>query len=131
MGLLFGFDIVAVCALVIVSALVYGMFGFGYALIAIAVLPMFLSVKVVIPMIVIQSPIFTGTMLYGLRRHLDIRAALPLVGGLIMGLPIGVYLLRILSEESLRKFLGIVIILHAIFSFNQKFRKLKNYLFKS
>lgn len=108
-----------VLAVVIISALIFGMFGFGYTLLAVALLPFFISVKIAVPMIAIQIPFSIGILLYGLRRHLTIRPALPLIVGLILGLPIGVHLLRILSEGAIRKFLGVMILIHCLWSFRK------------
>jgi uncharacterized membrane protein YfcA len=108
-----------VFAVVIISALVFGMFGFGYTLLVVAFLPFFISVKVAVPMTAIQIPFSIGIMLYSLRRHLTIRPALPLIVGLILGLPIGVHLLRILSEGTVRKFLGVMILIHCLWSFRK------------
>jgi len=106
--------IIPVCAVAVFSALIYGMFGFGYALLAVATLPFFISVKVAVPMIALQVPIYNAILIYGLRRHLSMRITLPIVIGLVLGLPIGAHLLRILSEETIRKLLGAVILLHSL-----------------
>ncbi|UCC66026.1 MAG: sulfite exporter TauE/SafE family protein [Deltaproteobacteria bacterium] len=92
------------------------MFGFGYALTCLAFLPYLMNVKIALPMIAIQCPIYTGFMLYGLRRHMTARLALPLIVGLVLGLPIGVYLLGILSEGTIRKLLGSFILFYSLWS---------------
>lgn len=113
---MFTFDIILFSIILIISGLVYGVFGFGYAIISLALLPLFTSVKVAIPMVTVQAPVFTGFMLYGLRRNLELRSVLPLIVGLTIGLPLGVFLLRILSEENLRKILGLTILLYVLWS---------------
>ena len=108
--------IIPVCVVVLISGLIYGMFGFGYAVISVAFLPYFIGVKIAVPMIAIQAPIYTGFMLYGLRRHVVIRLALPLVLGMLPGLPVGVYLLLILSEGTIQRLLGAMILLYSLWS---------------
>jgi uncharacterized membrane protein YfcA len=107
---------IVVCAVVLISGLIYGMFGFGYTVVSVALLPYFIGVKIAVPMVAIQVPIYTGLMLYGLRQHLVIRFAIPLILGMIPGLPIGVHLLRILSEATIQRLLGVMILLYSIWS---------------
>lgn len=70
---MFETPIIAVCALLMIPGLIYGMFGYGYALVSVAILPFFTSVKLAVPMIAIQVPVLAGFMLYDLRPHLTTR----------------------------------------------------------
>ncbi len=114
--MLFQPTIIAIGALLVISGLLFGIFGFGYALVSISLLPFLIGVKIAIPMVALQVPFFQGFMLYRLRRHVNIRLVLPLVLGLILGTPLGVYLLHILSEVTIRKLLGSMILLHSVWS---------------
>lgn len=113
---MFEFALIPICAMFILSGLIYGMFGFGYVLVSVALLPFFIAVKVAVPMVAPQVLVLAGWMLYGLRRHLHKRIALPILVGLPLGLPLGVYLLHVLSEESIRRMLGSVVLLYALWS---------------
>ncbi len=110
------YTVIPVCAVVMISALIYGVFGFGYAVISLALLPYFISVKIAVPMIAIQSPLYTGYLLFNLRHHLTLRFVTPLLLGLVLGLPLGVNLLRIMSEETVRMLLGAFILLYCFWS---------------
>jgi uncharacterized membrane protein YfcA len=116
---MFEFALILICAMFILSGLIYGMFGFGYVLVSVVLLGFFISVKVAVPMVAAQAVVLAGWMLYGLRRHLRKRIALPILVGLPLGLPLGVYLLHVLSEESIRKLLGSVVLLYALWSIVQ------------
>jgi uncharacterized membrane protein YfcA len=113
---MFEFTLIPICAMVILSGLIYGMFGFGYVLVSVALLPFFISVKVAVPMLAAQAFVLTVWMLYGLRRHLRKRIVLPILVGLPLGLPLGVYLLHVLSEENIRRLLGSVVLLYVLWS---------------
>ncbi|MBW2306762.1 MAG: sulfite exporter TauE/SafE family protein [Deltaproteobacteria bacterium] len=115
------YTIIPVSSVVIISALIYGVFGFGYALICLALLPYFISVKIAVPMIAMQAPFYTGYLLFNLRHHLTLRYVAPLLFGLILGLPLGVNLLRVLSEETIRLFLGAFILLYCFCSTRRSF----------
>jgi uncharacterized membrane protein YfcA len=67
-------------------------------------------------MLAIQATVFTAYMLYGLRQHINIAESLPLLAGTAAGLPLGAYLLRVLSESGIKAFLGIAIILFCVWS---------------
>jgi len=113
---MFELTLIPICALLILSGLIYGMFGFGYAIVSLALLPFFISVKIAVPMVAAHAVVLAGWMLYGLRRHLSTRITLPILVGLPFGLPLGVYLLYVLTEESIRRLLGLVILLYVIWS---------------
>lgn len=113
---MFELTLIPICALFIISGLIYGMFGFGYAIVSLALLPFFISVKIAVPMVAVQAVVLTGWMLYGLRRQLRKRIVLPILVVLPFGLPLGVYLLHVLPEESIRRLLGSVVLLYALWS---------------
>jgi len=104
-----------VALILLLSGVIYGVFGFAYVLISIAFLPYFIDVKIAIPMIAVQIPVYSSVMLFGLRKHVSL-AALPLIVGLFIGLPFGVYLLGTLDDAIIRKLLGSVILLHCLLS---------------
>jgi uncharacterized membrane protein YfcA len=99
------------------------MFGFGYGITSLAFLPYLISVKIAVPMIAVQIPLYTAYMIYGLRRHLTFRFAVPLIVGTLLGLPLGVNLLRILSEETVQRLLGAFILLYCLFSTKMSLQK--------
>jgi uncharacterized membrane protein YfcA len=110
------FTLIPVLALLIISGLIYGMFGFGYAIVSVALLPFFMSVKTAVPMVAAQAIVLGGWMLYGLRQHIRGSIVLPILVGLPLGLPLGVYMLHVLSEESIRRLLGSVVLLYVLWS---------------
>jgi uncharacterized membrane protein YfcA len=67
-------------------------------------------------MIAVQAVVLAVWMLYKLRQHVRTRIVLPMVVGLLFGLPVGVYLLYMLPEESVRRMLGSVILLYVFWS---------------
>ena len=113
---MFELALIPIYTLFIISGLIYGMFGFGYAIVSVALLPFFISVKAAVPMVAVQAVVLAGWMLYGLRPHLRKKIVLPILVGLPFGLPLGVYLLHVLSEESIRRLLGCVVLLYALWS---------------
>ena len=52
--------LIPICAMFILSGLIYGMFGFGYAVVSLALLPFFISVKIAVPMVAAQAAVFSG-----------------------------------------------------------------------
>lgn len=113
---MFELTLIPICAMFILSGLIYGMFGFGYVLVSVVLLGFLISVKIAVPMVAAQVVVLAGWMLYGLRRHLRKRIVLPILVGLPFGLPLGVYLLHVLTEESIRRLLGSVVLLYALWS---------------
>jgi uncharacterized membrane protein YfcA len=99
----------------LIAGLVQGLTGFGFALVSVPILTLFLSPKMVAPMMVMYGLMTNLIILYHARRFAQPRHVWPLALGGVLGVPIGVRLLVILSPDALRLLIGITVTLAAIF----------------
>jgi uncharacterized membrane protein YfcA len=101
---------------------VKGLTGFGFSLVAVATLVVVAPPSLVVPVVLLMNSLMNLILLYGARRHVDARRALPLGVAGIAGLPLGAYILAVADAATLRVVIGIVILVFAVALFTG-FRK--------
>lgn len=106
---------IAIGLVVIFSAgLIQGITSFGFSLLAVPLLGIFLPLKVVVPILVIYSLIMNSIILYYIREHINIKKISILVIAGIVGTPFGTHLLTILDENMLKVMVGVIVTISAI-----------------
>lgn len=96
-------------AIVILSAFVQGTTGFGFGLTAMALLPFIVSPQQANILVTILSVVNSLTITLRMHRHANWRAVAMFLLGAVVGLPIGVYYLRMLSAVVLKRIVGLVV----------------------
>lgn len=107
------------------SALLQGLSGFGFSILALPLLSMFLSPKTIVPLLLIYSMILNLTVLYSSWRSFSFKKISRLLAGGILGLPLGTKLLLVLDDVTLRKGIGFFVVLFSILLLSGKRWKLK------
>jgi len=87
---------------------------------------LFLPAKTVVPMIMIYSALINATILFEARKWVDLKRIWILIIAGIIGVPIGTYLLIVLNDNTLRMFIGSIIILFAVALLTSFRKKIKN-----
>ena len=105
--------LLAAAAAVAVAYTVYGLTGFGAAIVAIPLLAQFLPLRVAVPMLLLFD--LMAGLLLGLKNHrsIDKPELLRLVPFLLLGMVAGVYLLARAPERWLLAVLGLFAMLYA------------------
>jgi uncharacterized protein len=98
------------------AALVAGVAGFAFGLVAAAIWLHVLTPLQTTTLIVGFGLIVQGYAVWKLRRALKPARLLPFIAGAAFGLPIGVELLRLASPDALRISIGILLILFSLYS---------------
>ena len=108
--------LLAAAAAVTVACTVYGLTGFGAAIVAIPLLAQFLPLRVAVPMLLLFD--LVAGLLLGLknRRSIDQPELLRLVPFLLLGMVAGVYLLARAPERWLLTVLGLFAMLYAVWN---------------
>jgi hypothetical protein len=99
------------CATLIRSAL-----GFGEALFAVPLVALVLPVDIAAPVSVLVSITVAAVVLARDWRHVNIRSALWLVGFTVLGIPVGLLVLRTVPEPIVEGALGVVVAAFAALS---------------
>ena len=103
--------------------------GFGISAISMSLLPLLLPVSSAIPVVAIISVIATGHVAYTTKAKNLSKYLIPLLIGSIVGIPIGMYLLQIVSEQFLLTFLGFLLVISGSYSLIGEQLKIKFSLF--
>jgi uncharacterized protein len=99
--------------IVCLAGFVHGLGGFGFGLVAMALLPMLMSLHAAVAVVVLLTVLVVGVTFIQMRAHYSWRQGLWLVVGSCVGTPLGVLFLIKMDEIFLRHFLGGVMFLLA------------------
>jgi uncharacterized membrane protein YfcA len=109
-------DLAYVVAVVFVATLVRSTFGFGEALIAVPLLALRVPVEVAVPLAAMLSVGVAAVVVVQDAKLVEVRSAAWLVGASVVGIPLGVWLLRAADEHIVKAALAGVIILFSAWS---------------
>jgi uncharacterized protein len=98
------------------ATLIRSTFGFGEALIAVPLLALRLPVAVAAPLAVLVSVLVAGVIILQDWRQVHLRSAAGLVGAALLGIPLGLWLLRAVHDRPVKLTLGLIIAGFAIYS---------------
>jgi uncharacterized membrane protein YfcA len=97
-------------ALVAASSTLQGTTGFGYNILVVPLLALFIDPKVVVPTVILQNVLLDSAVLATAWRQVDVRRVWLLVAAGLAGTPIGVLLLGVVDPEPLRLLIGLVVV---------------------
>ncbi len=110
-------DITLVVALVVLlAAFTQSLTGFGSALVAMAVLPAFIDVRVAAPLVALLAGSIEVVLLVRYRQAVDLRAVWRLVAAMVPGVVLGLYFLSRVPEQITLRVLGVVIAGYSLYS---------------
>ncbi len=99
-----------------ISTLARSTFGFGDALIAMPLLSLVMGVHTAAPIVVLVSVTIAITIVGGEWYKIDIKAAWRLIIASVLGIPLGLLLLKTAPEGIMKGILGIVLILFGVYN---------------
>ncbi|MBI3964724.1 MAG: sulfite exporter TauE/SafE family protein [Chloroflexi bacterium] len=100
-----------VFAIVMAAALIQSLTGFGFNLVSLPVLSLLIDPRLAVVTVMLLSSLATlGTVAQG-RRDLEMTRVAPLLAGTLLGIPLGAYLLVVVSPGWLRLLIGVSVVL--------------------
>ncbi|MBN2552289.1 MAG: sulfite exporter TauE/SafE family protein [Spirochaetales bacterium] len=105
-----------VAATTLAASFISGLSGFGFGLIAMALLPLLIGIRMANAFVSFCSLTIFATLTIPLRAHIAWKALLPMLAGTAVGVPIGVYALVNLPEGLLLKILAGFILSYVCFA---------------
>jgi len=104
----------------LLAGFIQGLTGFGFGMVAMSFAPMFINIKQANVLVTILA-LFNGLFVIWTVRHaVDFKKIVPIVLGAFLGVPIGVYLLKVLQPEIIKIILGIILISFSTYSIFRK-----------
>ncbi len=107
---------VLIALVTLVAALTQRLTGFGSGLIPMSILPSFVGIRTVVPLVALITATVDLLMLSRYRAGIRPHAVYPLLVGMIFGIPLGILALRRIDEGIVLGVLGAVISLYALYA---------------
>jgi len=98
---------------VFVAAFTQGVVGFGFGLVTMALLPLFVSERFAVPFVAVYCFGVAALIAWQLRAHLQWGRAVPLLIGTAIGVPLGVLALQVANPLTIKLVLGLTLIAYA------------------
>jgi uncharacterized membrane protein YfcA len=111
-----GVDIVLFCLAAFAAAFVSGVAGFAFGLIVMPVWLHLVSPLQAAALIALYAMILQGFPMWKLRHAIRMRRLLPLVIGGLVGLPVGVELLRVTPAATMRVVIGFFLVAFSLYN---------------
>jgi uncharacterized protein len=100
---------VAVMTILGVSAFIGSAIGFGDALVAMGLVTNLVGLQTATPLVALVATVISSVILAAQWRQLNLQAALPLITSTLVGIPIGLVLLKLAPEAIAQAFLGMIL----------------------
>ena len=113
---------VVILPIIFIATLTRSTFGFGDALLAMPLLSMAIGLNVATPLVGLMGITISGTILIRHGREVHFRSLRPLIISTLIGIPIGVLLLKGVYENAMKLMLAFTIIFFSLYKiFKPKF----------
>ena len=89
--------------------------GFGFALVSIPLLVMFMDIRTAVPLCMLSGLVITAFLSLQLKDHLDWKKILPLLCGCLPGIVAGTLFLKKINEPLFKILLGTMLIAYALY----------------
>lgn len=113
----------AVGAILFIAACLQGMSGFGFGMVAMSLLPFVISARTASVVVAFMALSNTLYLAWRVRRTIDFKLVSHLLIGSAVGVPIGVYALRVMPDDMLKRLIGLSILGYCIYLMVRKFRR--------
>ncbi|MFW6041100.1 MAG: TSUP family transporter [Thermoplasmatota archaeon] len=99
---------------ILIGAIVHGIAGFGFAQVSMGLLPLFRDPSMASVIFTITAVVSNGRVFWSVKEDFNLKDWIVPVGGLVFGMPLGIYLFQTLSKQQLRLFIGVILIIAVI-----------------
>lgn len=110
----------------LVAALLQGLTGFGFSILAVPLLTLFISPKIMVPVLLLYSIVINIVVFSSCWRSVQLKRIIILLIFGVIGMPLGTHLLVVLPDNLLRVGIGFLILGFGtlqLFGFKKKFRQ--------
>jgi uncharacterized membrane protein YfcA len=102
-----------VAAIIALAAFTQGTLGFAAGMVSMSLLPLVIASKVAVPLVSLCAVPLTCIILWQCRRAVRFRDVRLMVPGLLVAVPLGVYVLSALPDQLVRRIIGGLVVLTA------------------
>jgi len=90
--------------------------GFGVALVSMALLPALIGIQIAVPLVAVLALVLETILAIRYRNSFNIKTIWPMALASIVGIPLGVWLLKGVDEVIITKLLGFIITSYALYA---------------
>jgi uncharacterized membrane protein YfcA len=108
--------VVAVLSVVFLAAFTRSALGFGDALIAMPLLALMVGMQTATPLVALASSTIAATILMGAWRRVELKVVWRLILSTLVGIPIGLFFLKVAPEGVVKAMLGVVLVAFGLYS---------------
>lgn len=94
--------------------MVHGIAGFGFAQVSMGLLPLFRNPALASVIFTITAVVSNARVFWSVKEDFNFKNWIAPVGGLIFGMPLGIYVFQNLNKSQLRLFIGIILVIAVI-----------------
>jgi len=87
---------------IFIASFSQGLVGFGFGLISVPFLVLFLPPSLVVPLICMLATVLTGVVLVEARKWVDVKKITPLFIGGVLGMPLGIWALKVVDADVIK-----------------------------
>ena len=109
-------DLILTLIVIFCAVFTQSLSGFGVALVSMALLPEILGIQAAAPLVALVAITLEIALLLRYRAALNLRTLRPLIGTLVVGIPLGMFLLSRVDRQIALAVLGLVIAGYALYS---------------
>lgn len=110
-------SIILVVTILFVATLTRSLLGFGDAILAMPLLTVTVGIQTATPLVAFVAATIAVTILLGSWQNVDLQAARHLILASLLGIPIGLLLLKGVPEQIVTALLGVVLIVFGLYKF--------------
>ena len=99
----------------LIAGFTQGVTGFGFGLVAIPLLSLFIDIKTAVPLCSLLGILITAYLSLRLRKHIDRRKILPLLFGSIPGVAAGTLVLKKAPTTLLSLLMGVMLVAYSLY----------------
>jgi uncharacterized membrane protein YfcA len=111
-----GMMLAEVVGAMFIATLIRTTFGFGEALVGVPLLALVIPIQVAAPVAVLASIVIAGFIVWRDWRHIHFRSAARLIFSTLLGIPLGLLLLKNASDPVVKIVLAILILSYSVYS---------------
>ena len=108
--------LIIILTILFLSTLMRSTFGFGDAILAMPLLALFIPLETATPLVALVAMTTSIIILISHWKKIQFRIILPLILSSFAGIPFGIFFLKNMNEVFIKIFLGIMIIIFALYS---------------
>lgn len=108
--------ILQIAAIIFFSAFAKSLSGFGFALVAMSLLPKLYSLSITVPLVALLQLLTSVIILFYYWRDFKLKIVTQLITPSIIGVPLGVYALKQINENIMLGTLGVGLVAYALYT---------------